>query len=279
MDHSGSPIRPKSEESFYKVSFECNDSDELQNLLNDLYGYSRDTETKILHRKRMNLFYILMQDLLGSGQFCRSDSALDIGSSAGAYSKIIFDLGFRYVCGIDVVPESVDNARRSFAIREGGRSLEFFAADATGLSTSRKYDMILCTEVIEHVENPVALIRRIQSLLSQGGIAVVSIPNSMSLPYFLARIFWKCSGAEVSEATKRHLQFPSYRTMELLSSNGLKVIRTSGTNLMLNGFILKVLHKSSIFPALNRIDSFLSSIWPFKFFSQFFFVVLKAEVR
>jgi 2-polyprenyl-3-methyl-5-hydroxy-6-metoxy-1,4-benzoquinol methylase len=43
------------------------------------------------------------------------------------------------------------------------------------------FDAIVCTEVIEHVENPFRLIREVSRLLQVGGVAVISTPNVDSL--------------------------------------------------------------------------------------------------
>ena len=49
----------------YTMDFACRDSEPLQQLLNDLYDYRDDVETKVLHRCRLHLFRELVQERLG----------------------------------------------------------------------------------------------------------------------------------------------------------------------------------------------------------------------
>jgi len=131
---------------FYSVDFACDDRDPLQARLNQICDYENDVETKILHRERMNLFFLLMQDLIRRGVVTAFDSALDVGCNTGIYSKMLGDFGFRHVLGVDIVPDMIERANRTFATSEPGRSIAFTVANAEELDTSRKYDFILCTE-------------------------------------------------------------------------------------------------------------------------------------
>jgi hypothetical protein len=47
---------------FYRVDFRVRDEDPLQRTLNQLYGYETEYSTKILHRSRLNLFFLFLQD-------------------------------------------------------------------------------------------------------------------------------------------------------------------------------------------------------------------------
>lgn len=49
------------------------------------------------------------------------------------------------------------------------------------------FDLVICTEVIEHLENPRSMIKEIRRVLTKGGKAILSIP-SLSLPQTL--ILW-----------------------------------------------------------------------------------------
>jgi len=54
---------------------------------------------------------------------------------------------------------------------------------------ARTFDVITCIEVIEHLENPRAVMKNIANLLKPGGHAVITTPNSESLRSYLTLIF------------------------------------------------------------------------------------------
>ena len=91
-------------------------SDEsLQRTLNELYEYGDDVGTKVLHRCRLNLFSLLLDDLIRDRVLTDFSSALDIGCNAGMYSGILADRGFRHVLGIDVEPRMIEKATSRFS--------------------------------------------------------------------------------------------------------------------------------------------------------------------
>jgi SAM-dependent methyltransferase len=262
---------------FYKVDFACDDREDLQIKLNQLYNYKDNLSTKVMHRNRINLFCTLMEELIKHNAVDSFQTAIDIGCNAGAYAKIISDFGFRYVVGIDVVDEMIDKANDFFAFSEDERTLEFKVLNAEDLDPNKKFDFVLCTEVIEHVENPTTVIEKIQSILTPKGVGIVSLPNRISLPYFLLSLTRKMGRKRYDHILQQHLNYPFYRSIRLFKGNNIRVVKTSGTNLLLGGILLRVLYKTPAFATVNRINFQLSRLWPLKFFTQFFFIVIKNE--
>ena len=109
----------------YRVDFTCHDDDPLQQLLNDLYAYRDDIATKVLHRCRLNLFWLLLGELKTGGKLEKLGSAIDIGCNAGMYSGILSDCGFRRVLGIDIDEGMIAKAQRTFGSSQPGKSVEF----------------------------------------------------------------------------------------------------------------------------------------------------------
>lgn len=262
---------------FYKSDFRCNDEEELQSKLNYLYNYKDDISTKVLHRNRMNLFCFLMKKLIEQNVIDSFDSAIDIGCSSGVYSKIISDFGFRYVLGIDIVDEVIRKANNFFAFSENRKVLEYKVLNAENLDVDKKYNFVLCTEVIEHVDNPTKVVENVKAILAPKGIAIITLPNRISLPYLFAILFHKIRKKQFGKSLEQHLNYPFYKSIALFRDKNLRTIETSGSNLIFNRIILRFLHKTQVFPVINRINFHLSRSWPLKYFAQFFFIVLKNE--
>jgi ubiquinone/menaquinone biosynthesis C-methylase UbiE len=76
--------------------------------------------------------------------------------------------------GIDINPLSVAIARRRF---ENKPNVTFLEGDVRKMDLKDgSFDCILCTEVIEHVPDPVEVLNEIKRLLKPGGIFVSTVP-------------------------------------------------------------------------------------------------------
>ena len=261
----------------YKIDFACDDREPLQQTLNELYEYREDVSTKVLHRCRLNLLSLLVRDLATRGEIASFESAVDIGCNAGMYCRILSDCGFRYVLGVDIVGEMIRKANAAFGSRDPGKVVEFRLQDAERLDTERKFDFVLCTEVIEHTDNPDRVIANIKAVMRPRALAIISLPNRMSLPYQLAWLGHTLRLRSRDELFERHLDYPFYRTIRLFEGDGTKVVATDGTNLFWNGPLVRWLYGAPPFVALNRINFYLSRLWPLKYAAQHFYVLVRRE--
>ncbi len=262
---------------FYRADFACDDAEPLQQTLNQLYEYGDDLETKVLHRLRLNLFAHLLAELSGRGELRQKGAALDVGCNAGVYSRMLSDHGFADVLGIDVVPEMIDKAERTFATDAPGHQISFRLTSAVTFEPPRLYDFILCTEVIEHTEDPPRMIENLRRWIAPGGIAVVSLPNRLSLPYLTAWLAYKLRGVPRNQDFENHLEYPSFRSRRLFTGGDRRLIHTDGTNLFWTGRLLRPCYGRAFFPALNRAAFELARVWPFREVAQFFYVVVRRD--
>jgi len=262
---------------FYRIGWDCDEKDDLQAILDDLCGYGKDLDTKICHRKRLNLVYSLMDRFIKDGTIELYDSAIDIGCGSGVYSKMISDFGFKHVLGVDIIEDLEENTKKRYSDEIAQGKLSFKSMNAEKLDASLKFDFILCTEVIEHVDNPQALIAKIKGILSEKGVAIISMPNVLSAPYFLRLVVKKLRRKEIDHELRTHLSYPFFKTIAFFRERGFRIRITTGTNLLLSNPILKWIYGKPIFGAVNKTDSAFSASWPLKYFSQFFFIVIKKE--
>jgi SAM-dependent methyltransferase len=258
---------------FYHPDFRCDDRDPLQQELDGLYSYASDLETRVLHRSRMNLFDALMRDLIARGSLGQRERALDIGSNAGGYSKMLSDFGFPHVDGFDIEPDLVARATAAFAGESPGAVIRFRVDNAEELAAREDYDFILCTEVIEHTARPERVIENLVHALRPGGLAVITLPNACSLPFAKAALKYRLQGRHDDPVFEDHLRYPFWRSMGLFRGHGLELLRTTGTNLFWDATTLKLLFRTPLFVPLNRLQFALARRWPLKFVAQFFFMV------
>lgn len=98
---------------------------------------------------------------------------LDIGSGPGDFLSVAQKRGWT-VKGIEPSPVATQYAK------ERGLDVDcgFFSEAVSGEFTG--YDFIHMSEVLEHVTNPVSLLKAAYSCLKVGGIICVSVPNDFS---------------------------------------------------------------------------------------------------
>jgi len=104
---------------------------------------------------------------------------LDIACGTGYGSNTLKASKASLVVGVDRSPEAVAYGRRHHSASRP----DFLVADAQFLPFAQgTFDVVVCLETIEHVNDYRLLLREIQRLLGPGGLAVISTPNKAAYP-------------------------------------------------------------------------------------------------
>ena len=104
--------------------------------------------------------------------------ALDVGCGTGGLALFLASQGLR-VSAVDnqqYDPVALDTARSEARRRQ--LAVEVRHADASSLPyESRSFDLIVCSQVFEHLSDPEAAIAEIERVLAPGGLAMVDFPG------------------------------------------------------------------------------------------------------
>ena len=111
-------------------------------------------------------------------------AVLDIGCGGGLVSEPLARLGAT-VTGIDPGPETIAAAKAHAA--GAGLAIEYEATTAEALADQgRRFDAVLLLEVVEHVPDVPAFLKRLAPLVAENGIMILSTLNRTLKSYALA---------------------------------------------------------------------------------------------
>src|SRR5947207_4514048 len=136
---------------------------------------------------------------------------LDVGCGSGAWLGLARALGWR-VAGIEANEAAARKARQFTDEIHVGDVLEAPFAAA-------RFDVVTAFHVLEHVVDPVAVVRRMLDWLAPGGLLIVKVPNAGGLGAALFGRAW--SGLELP----RHLSHFTPETLE-------RTVRKAGGRLL-----------------------------------------------
>jgi 2-polyprenyl-3-methyl-5-hydroxy-6-metoxy-1,4-benzoquinol methylase len=146
-------------------------------------------------------------------------SALDVGGGTGWILSTIRDADAR-VRTTTVL--EIDEACRGQAERDGHA---FVANSIEGFDTTARFDFILLLNLIEHVVDPAAVLRKAASLLTAHGVLLLKTPNVDSWDRFLFRkAYW--GGLH---CPRHWVLFNRASLVDVAKRSGLDVLRVSYT--------------------------------------------------
>lgn len=135
------------------------------------------------------LFYFLLDVLLLRSWHIRSElkklnsgavkQILDAGSGFGQYS---FWMSKRFsqaeILAVDVKEEQVADCN-AFFNRIGKSQVKFEVGDLVTFVQPEKFDLVLCVDVMEHIEEDVQVLTNYCNSLKTGGMLLISTPSNM----------------------------------------------------------------------------------------------------
>ncbi|HLI61077.1 MAG TPA: methyltransferase domain-containing protein [Solirubrobacteraceae bacterium] len=93
------------------------------------------------------------------------------------YGSAVLARGAASVVGVDANPEAFEHAR----LRYTSDNLRFERGPVQSHGDPGSFDVVVFLQTIEHVEDPVAVLRHLRSLLVPDGTLYVSTPNVLTL--------------------------------------------------------------------------------------------------
>jgi 2-polyprenyl-3-methyl-5-hydroxy-6-metoxy-1,4-benzoquinol methylase len=153
---------------------------------------------------------------------------MDVGCGNGSFISLFQDRNWQLHAS-DFSPTGIELARKTFP------NIHFFLADAETLHTDflatiGQVDVIISTEVIEHVYDPRAFLRNCNSLLKPGGTIVLTTPYHGYLKNLLLAVTGKMDQHFTVLWDHGHIKFWSRKTIfAALTETGFKNLKFAGS--------------------------------------------------
>ncbi len=133
---------------------------------------------------------------LVAARFARH-SVIDVGCGTG---NLLYEIASRStperIVGIDHARAGVRRARERLPAGE------FYTASLYDVSLEEKFDLVLCTEVLEHVRDPEGAVERLVGLCAASGAVVITVPDGSADVWEGHLHFW--TDAELKEFLGHH---------------------------------------------------------------------------
>jgi len=236
------------------------------------------------YKKRLEFVHEQLQRRFGARP-AASIHILDVGCGNGSMLTIpLARLGYTMI-GLDPHEPSIRKARTL----AGTLPVSFFCTTLASFDPARRFDCVLCAEVLEHLDAPEACLRDATARLAPGGLLILSVPNGygpfeidsfiyygLRLDRFLAKLRrWlgrqppqeEIAGTE--NISCRHRQFfTGARLRRLFAACGLRIVARGTASLFCGPFSAHTLgHWPRLFAWNARVSDFLpaclQSAWYF----------------
>jgi 2-polyprenyl-3-methyl-5-hydroxy-6-metoxy-1,4-benzoquinol methylase len=137
------------------------------------------------HKKRLEFIISNIRGFANSNKI----SILDIGCGTGCFITLpIAQLGYTIV-GLDLDKSSIDTANELNIFPNA----KFLCQRIEDLPADEKFDIIICSEVLEHLQNPQELLFSMARHLKSDGMLLVTVPNGYG-PFEMEQLIFVRTG-------------------------------------------------------------------------------------
>jgi 2-polyprenyl-3-methyl-5-hydroxy-6-metoxy-1,4-benzoquinol methylase len=214
-------------------------------------------------------------------------TVLDVGCGNGVISRSLGEVDYN-VYGIDVSEKAIAKAKE--LNKFPNVSFDVISAEQL-VAEGKKYDAIICSEVLEHLNRPEDLLITLYQSLTDTGVLIITVPNGKGpRELFVTRpVIWlkkkdnfiwhgllrlkkllgyKGTTVQSDASDLTHIHFFTKKSLDSLARlNNFKIIRFGKTNFIEDVFPFSLLSKRLVF--LQKMDCAIAEILPYRFTGGF----------
>ncbi len=177
-------------------------------------GVKKSLLQKFWHTKKLAKVHKLINE---SNQ--NPTSILDVGSASGWFLSQLSILYPKAKCsGVDVYKDAISYGKQIYS------SLRLIHTDAHTLPLdNNSFDVVVCTEVLEHVEDPERVLQEIKRVLKPEGVAVIEMDTG-NLLFRLVWYWWTNIRRGVWRDSHIHA-FNTQKLESMIKKTGFSILR------------------------------------------------------
>lgn len=183
---------------------------------------------------------------------------LDLGCGTGVFGQAIKARQATEIVGVTYNPEEAEIARSTLD--------DVIVADLNTYDPSSlgRFDMVICSHVLEHLNQPGEVLTRLRPCLEGGGELVVALPNILFWRQRLVFLGGTFRYTETGLMDRTHVRFFDWRTAhELIRGGGYAILESRADGYLPGSWVIPPLKK--------RLDELATRWWPGVFGAQFRF--------
>lgn len=188
-------------------------------------------------------------------------SILDVGTASGYLGKVWKNSG-HHVTGIEFDPAAAEKAKENY------HSFTIADIETFDFPYYQEFDYIVFADVLEHLREPAAVLRRCIPALKESGKIIISLPNVANWVIRLGLLFGRFDYADRGILDRTHLRFFTLRSAaELMSEASCEVLDVIPTPLPVQ--LVFPFTENKFFRPLHEIHYALTRSWTKLFAYQF----------
>jgi SAM-dependent methyltransferase len=195
---------------------------------------------------------------------------LDVGTASGYLGKIWRRSG-HYVSGIEYDAATAEKAREYYD------AFQVADVESFAFPYRREFDYIVFADVLEHLRDPAAVLRRCIPALKETGKIIISVPNIANWIIRLGLLLGKFDYMDRGILDRTHLRFFTLRSLkQLMSEVSCEILDAIPTPLPVQ--LVLPFTQSNVFAPLHEAHYALTRCWETLFAYQFVFVAAPCDL-
>jgi 2-polyprenyl-3-methyl-5-hydroxy-6-metoxy-1,4-benzoquinol methylase len=189
---------------------------------------------------------------------------LDVGAASGYLGKIWRGRG-HYVAGIEYDAAVAEKARQYYD------AFQVADVETFEFPYRREFDYIVFADVLEHLRDPAAVLRRCIPALKDSGKIIISVPNIANWVIRLSLLLGKFDYMEKGILDRTHLRFFTLRSLkQMMDEASCDILEATPTPLPVQ--LVFPWTDSGLFAPFHELDYAVTRCWPTLFAYQFVIV-------
>ncbi len=191
---------------------------------------------------------------------------LDVGCNGGQFGKILQEKNHCIVYGVDISSAAVNDAKQ---LLKAAETMDITHDPFPFIE--EKFDIIVFGDVLEHIPDPLDVLRKFTVYLNSGGSILLSLPNVANISIRLKLLIGKWDYKPSGILDETHLRFFTLKSIKDLMLKADLIIKKMEIS---PGFSFGI---SSIFPTFHHLTDKLCLLRPSLFAYQFIILAQKND--